>query len=160
MLPLILRNGLFEMQSASAVLAELAVPTIAMARDPCIEMLCEKVNPGREKQPGNHIPAGQRHPDTSPGVCARVNPSGWIDSLHQAQRVVEIYLGKASTSARVVNVQQFDARARVHTPDTADTPPAQVARAIVEYGKLGQGSPYAAAKPSAGSSRPSRHPLF
>jgi hypothetical protein len=135
------------MQGASAVLAESAVPAVAIARDPRIEMLRDEVNAWREKQPGNQIPAGQRHPDTRPGVCAAVNPSGWIDRLHEAHRVLDIHLGKAPTNARVMNVQQFDVRAAVPAPEAGHTSAAQVARAIVEHGKLGHVSPHAAANP-------------
>jgi hypothetical protein len=46
-----------------------------------------------------------------------------------------------------MNVQQFDVRAGVHAPDAGRTSAAQVARAIVEHGKLGHVSPCAAANP-------------
>ena len=56
----LLRSGaLLDVQGAGAVLAKLAIPSIAIARHPCVEMLRDKVNPGHEQKPCDQLPAGQ-----------------------------------------------------------------------------------------------------
>src|ERR1700722_651790 len=78
------------MQGARAVLAKLAVPAIAIARHPGIEMLRGKMNPGDEKKPGHQLPTRQCEPYARPSVDSGVNAPSRIDGLHQAHRFVEI----------------------------------------------------------------------
>jgi hypothetical protein len=93
------------MEGAGAVVAKLAVPAIAIARDPSVEMSRQEVNPRHQKQPGKQLPAAQRHSNPRPSVCSGVNAAGWIDRLHQAHGFFSIYLRKARRNTGVVKVQ-------------------------------------------------------
>lgn len=132
---------LVKMQSARAVFAKLAVPAIAITRDPGIEMLREKMDAGNEQQPRKKIPTVQRESDAGPGVRTGINASVEIDGLHPTHGFFEIDLRKARGHGGVVEVEEFDAAARVHTADAVDARAAQAAGAIIEDCKLGQCSP-------------------
>src|SRR5277367_3971404 len=132
------------MQRAGAILTHVAVPPIAIARDPRVKMLREKMNAWDKKQPRDQLPTGQRETDARPSVGAGVHAPAGIDRLHQAHRVVDIDSRKARGHAGIVQVQQFYARARVHASHASDARAAQLASAIVEHSKLGHVSPRSA----------------
>jgi hypothetical protein len=129
------------MQGAGTIGAEFTIPAITIASDPGVKMLGGKVNSGHEQQPRDQLPAGQRQPNTRPGVCAGVNAPAWVDRLHQTHGFVEINLRKARGNSGVMQVQEFDAAGGVHEPDAGYAGAAQVAGSIVEHGELGHDSP-------------------
>lgn len=135
------------MQSAGAVGANFAIPAIAIARNPAVEMLRDEVNSGCEKQPGNQVPAGQSHTDACPGFNSGVNVSAEVHGLHKPHGFIEIDLRKPGAHAGVVKVHKLDAATRVKAADAGHAGAAQIAAPIVKYSKLCHRSPNAGARP-------------
>lgn len=121
------------MQSASAVSAELAIPTIPIARDPAVNALRDDVNAGNEQHPRDELPAGERQTDPRPGVRARVDAASRVHGLHEAHRFFEIDLRKTRSNTDVMQVERLDEAARIHSANARDAPAAEIAAAIVQY---------------------------
>ena len=117
--------------SASAVLAQLAIPAIAVSRNPGVNSLRDKMNSRHQEQPRQQLPPRQRFANSGPRVHAGVNTSVAIYRLHQAHGLLEVYLRKPRGHVGIMQIQQFDPAARIDLPHSCNTGAAQPAVAVV-----------------------------
>jgi len=99
------------------------------------------MNPRDKQKPGEQLPSGQCQADAGPGISAGVNSSARVDSLHQAHGFFPIHLREADGDVGVVEIEQFDAAARVHAPHARYAGAAQIAGSIVEDSELSHRAP-------------------
>jgi len=119
-------------QGAGAVLAQIPIPTVAVARDPGVNEARDKMDAGDEKQPGNEIPSGQGEADARPGISTGENAAARIHSLHQAHGFFPVNLRKARGGFRIVQVELCNARPAVHAAQARDACATKPTVAIVE----------------------------
>lgn len=129
------------MQGARAVFAQIAIPTIAIARDPRVHTLRDEMDTWNEQEPRQEFPTREREADARPAVHTAVDSPGGIDGLHQAHGFFTINLRKASRHAWIVQVEQFNAAKRIQMAHACHACAAQAARTIVEDGQLSHSSP-------------------
>lgn len=122
------------MQGAGAVLAQIPIPTVAVARDPGVNKARDKMDAWDEKQPGNEIPSRQGEADVRPGISTGENAAARIHSQHQAHGFFPVNLGKARGSFRIVQVELCNARPAVYAVQARDTCATKTTVAIVENG--------------------------
>ena len=109
------RRSFFDMQAAGAILANCAVPTVTIARDPCINSCGQPADSRYLQNPGEQIPAGEQRSNARPRVSAGKDAALRIHRLHPFHGFFAIDLRKALRHRRVVQVEQFDAAARIKT---------------------------------------------
>jgi len=117
---------------AGTVFASFAIPAIAIARDPTIHALGEKMNSRHEQKPGEQLPTGQREPNSRPGIRAGVDAPTFINRLHEPHGLFGMDLREARWNGRVVQIESFDPVLRVDMAQTGDAGAAEIAASVVE----------------------------
>ena len=127
------------MDRAGAVRAKLAVPTVAIARDPGVDFAGEPADARDEKNPTEVAPTREEQTDAGPRFDATRDASARVDGLHPAHGQSSVDLREAFLCRGVVEVEEFDAMTRVEVLNGSDAGATQAAGAVVENEEVGRG---------------------
>ena len=127
------------MHGARSVGAEVAVPPVAIARDPGVNFSGEPSDARDEKNPTEVAPTRQKQPDARPCFDATGEAPARVDGLHPAHGEASIDLREAFLCTGVVEIEKLDAVMRVEALDGSDAGATEAAGAVVEDEKVGGG---------------------
>ena len=127
------------MDRAGAVRAKLAVPTVAIPRDPGVDFAGEPADAREEKNPTEVAPTREEQTDAGPCFDATRDASARVDGLHPAHGQSSVDLREAFLCRGVVEVEEFDAMTRVEALNGSDAGATQAAGAVVENEQVGRG---------------------
>lgn len=99
------------MHGAGRVVTNFAIPTIAVSRDPRVQMLRQEMNARDKQDPRDEIPARQSQPDACQRIYAGKDATDRVDGLHQAHGFRGIHLREAGWHAWIMEVEELDAAA-------------------------------------------------
>src|SRR5262245_47885558 len=92
------RSGLAQMNPTGLVVADRAVPAIAIAGDPSVNLGGEPADSRHQHDPREEIPTREKQPDPSPGIGAFIGPAPSIHGYHPAHRFLTIDLRETPQS--------------------------------------------------------------
>jgi len=107
------RRSLFDMEAAAAILANRAVPSVSIARDQCIDFCGEPADSRYLQNPCEQIPTGEQLANARPRISTAIDAALWVNYLHPFQGFFAIDLREALRRRGVMQVEQFDAAARI-----------------------------------------------
>ena len=134
----IFAGGTGEVDRASAVGAKLAVPTVAIARDPGVDFAGEPADARDEKNPTEVAPTREEQTDAGPRFDATRDAPARVDGLHPAHGQPSVDLRETFLCGGVVEVEEFDAMTRVEALNGSDAGATQAAGAVVENEEVGR----------------------
>ena len=124
------------MHGARAIGARLAIPAVAIPRDPRVDSSGNPANPGHEQNPRHQTPSRKKYANARPGIRAAENTALRIHRLHPARGRLPVNLRKTPHGGRIVEVEEFDASALVPRPHALDARAAQSAGTVVKNRQL------------------------
>ena len=131
------RGVLRKMDGTSTVGAEVTIPAIAVARNPCVDFCCDPVNSRNQKNPGEPIPAGEKESDARPGISAAPDTPACVYPLHRAHGHFAIDLWETSLRGRVIEAEKLDPLVPVKALHARNTGAAKAATSIVKNREFG-----------------------
>jgi len=130
-----------EVNAAGLVVADGAIPTVAIAGYPRVQVRGEPVNSRNQQDPGEKIPTGQEQANLSPGVSTFVSSALWIDGEHPFHCFCTIDLREALRNGGVVQVDELDSSTQIETTHTRSASAAKCAMTVKENRQPRHNSP-------------------
>src|SRR6202162_3531162 len=144
------RLGLAGVERAGPVGTHIVVPAIAVARDPPVDSPRHEVNSRDREKPRHELPPRQRKPDARPGIRSAVDAPAPIHSLHPAHGLFAIHLRETRRGARIMQVDQLDAPARIDAAHAHHARAAEAAGSVVKHAEFRHAFSWHGPRPAAG----------
>jgi hypothetical protein len=125
-------RGTGEVDGAGAVGAELAVPTVAITRDPSVDSGSQPADARKEQNPTEVAPARQEQSDAGPRFGATEEVSARVDGLHQPHGESSVDLREAFLRKGVLELQEFDAATSIEALHGSYAGAAEAAGTVVK----------------------------